>query len=60
VGPRSRLPWDGPDTTFDLGLIVTFESRDAAIAYIPHPTHLQAIAASDRVAERVQAFYFNG
>ncbi|MFC5745285.1 Dabb family protein [Actinomadura rugatobispora] len=58
VGPRTGTDWEGPDTTFDYGLIVTFESMDALRAYQPHPIHLKAIEVSERVCDRFHAFYF--
>jgi hypothetical protein len=60
LGPRTDTDWEGPDTTFDYGLIVTFESIEAVRAYMPHPTHLKAIEVSMNIGERFHAFYFNG
>jgi hypothetical protein len=59
-GPRAATDWEGPDTTFDLGMIITFESLEALRAYMPHPLHLEAIAVSEAVMERYHAFYFEG
>ena len=59
-GPRSSTDWEGPDTSFDYGMIVTFTSLEAVRTYLPHPSHLRAIEVSNLVGERFHAFYFNG
>jgi hypothetical protein len=59
-GPRTPTDWEGPDATFDYGMIVSFESVEAVRAYLPHPAHLAAIEVSSAVGERFHAFYFDG
>jgi hypothetical protein len=57
-GPKASTDWEGPDDTFDYGLIVSFDSLDAVRGYMPHPLHLKAIQVSEKVGERFHAFYF--
>ena len=59
AGPRAETSWPEPDREFHVGMIVSFESMDAVVPYLTHEIHLDAIAVSERLAARVDAYYFH-
>ena len=47
---------EGKDRGYTLGFVMTFESRTALEAYLPHPDHVAVVPLVQAVAEDVLVF----
>jgi len=58
-GPRADIGRPGADETFDFGLLITFESAQAAHDFGAHPLHIQAALAALPLVSRHLSFRFS-
>ena len=43
VGENRIMDFDGPDKSFNMGMVVTFESPEAQAGFGPHPIHQETV-----------------
>jgi hypothetical protein len=58
-GTSSTVTWTGPDQSWDLGFVVSFESMDAVTGYMEHPLHHEVVALARELTTRIDAFYLD-
>jgi hypothetical protein len=59
VGSPTPIDWRGPDQSWDVGFIVTFDSYDAVTGYMAHPLHQAVVDLAGSLADRVDVFYLD-
>jgi hypothetical protein len=59
IGVPVSVTWNGPDQSWDLGFIVTFDSYDAVTRYMAHPAHQGIVDLARELASRVDVFYLD-
>jgi hypothetical protein len=59
VGTTRAVDWSGPDQSWHVGFIATFDSSDAIAAYMKHPLHKAVVDLAGELASRVDVFYLD-
>jgi len=57
-GHVARLGRPSQDESFDVAMLITFASADAARNYGPHPLHVQAAQQSQAYVAQVRSYSF--
>ena len=57
VGTPRAVDWNGPDQSWHVGFIATFESADAVASYMTHPLHQAVVDLAKELADRIDVFY---
>jgi hypothetical protein len=59
VGTSTEVGWIGPDQSWDVGFVVTFDSYDSVPGYLAHPLHRAVVHLASRIASRIDVFYLD-
>ncbi len=57
IGTPTEVTWTGPDQTWDLAFVISFDSYEAVEGYLAHPVHDEVVKLAGELAGRVDVFY---
>jgi len=59
-GPRTlKVDWEGPQDSFDYGMVLAFDNFDSARAYVPHPIHQKLVAIVVRTGSDIRGYWID-
>lgn len=59
IGTPTAVTWTGPDQSWDVGFVISFDSYDAVQGYMAHPVHGEVVNLARELAGHVDVFYLD-